>query len=108
MHAFSNRISYIVYALEKIKSQCSGEQQVLLLYDVACTLKRHLQVCMQPTLCMYTDILNYVTIHIKGYQAKRPTELLYMCSACISFLRTCCTLPGTHFVNLVIVNFSYL
>ncbi|XP_065891624.1 uncharacterized protein [Dysidea avara] len=37
------RISYIVYALEKLKEQCSNQSAVYLLYDVACILKRHLQ-----------------------------------------------------------------
>jgi len=60
INTFSNRISYIVYVLEKIKSRCSGEQQVLLLYDVACMLKHHLQVCMYTPNIMYVLKTMYV------------------------------------------------
>ena len=40
-------MSYIVYALELLKQLCSGHIKVHLLYDVACTLQRHLKVPLQ-------------------------------------------------------------
>jgi hypothetical protein len=43
--AFSNiycRISYIVYALEEIRKR-PDNSSVIMLYDVACSLVRHLQ-----------------------------------------------------------------
>jgi len=45
MNAICIRISYIVYALEMLKQRYSDQSRVFLLYDVACVLKRHLQVC---------------------------------------------------------------
>lgn len=47
------RISYVVYALELLKDQSTTEKKVLLLYDVACLLKRHLQV--------HVDVYMFVT-----------------------------------------------
>ena len=38
---------YIVYALEYIKQHCPEDSKVYLLYDVACTLQRHLKVHSQ-------------------------------------------------------------
>lgn len=38
------RISYVVYALERLKDRSTTQEKVMLLYDVACLLKRHLQV----------------------------------------------------------------
>lgn len=38
------RLSYIVYALERLLENCQQHSRVSVLYDVACTLEKHLHV----------------------------------------------------------------
>ena len=44
VHVHLIRLSYIVYALERLLEDCQQHSRVSVLYDVACTLEKHLHV----------------------------------------------------------------
>ena len=72
------KISYIVYALQYLKGRFSNNSKIFLLYDVACILKRHLEVRMY----VYQSCITYIEVEIlftlpkaKYYVAKILGEL---------------------------------
>ena len=60
-----HRLSYLVYALERLLESCQQCSGVCILYDVACTLKKHLQVGY--TLCFSSGCI-IITYRNKGGQ----------------------------------------
>ena len=64
MYVHSCRISYVVYALEMIKNRSNQLSQVFLLYDVACLLKRHLQVNIHVIIILLHALLNTSLEHL--------------------------------------------
>ena len=51
MFTIVHRLSYIVFALEKIMSMYQ-EKKVFVLYDIACLLQKHLQVSIHVLLLL--------------------------------------------------------
>ena len=60
------KISYIVYALQYLKGRFSNNSKIFLLYDVACILKRHLEVRMY----VYQSCITYIEVEIKTHDSE--------------------------------------
>ena len=57
LYTLKNRLSYIVYALERLL-ECSQQYKTVgILYDVACTLQKHLKVSLHAYELMHTFLL---------------------------------------------------
>ena len=72
------RISYVVYALELLKDRSTAQEKVKLLYDVACLLKRHLQVYAHVCVLQNKNVQMIIQASYTcvGKKQARPSRIL--------------------------------
>ena len=104
MYILVFRIAYAVWLLNQISQRHPGEVKILLMYDIACTLVRHLKICYCYAQGLNNNIFIYNICIEQG--SREQTSTYEVCNSCIPCLCSYSILSGDIFVRVQTVAYS--